>query len=367
MSDILLVEPLSPKPAKSSRKPIPLGLLKFATLHRRLGNRVQLVRGQKLVDYRPHEVLITSYFTYWSRYVWDAVAFYKSAYPKAKITVGGIYASLMPDHCKESGCDEVFVGLHPEAELCPPAYDLVDEGYQIVHTSRGCFRRCDFCGVWRIEPETTYKHSILHEIRNTNIVFYDNNLLANPHIEGILAELSHARYQGRKVRCECQCGLDGRLLTPRLAELLKAARFRYPRIAWDGPYSNRQDVAQQIDILAQAGFERADIHVFMLYNHDIAFGEMEKKRRSCQEWGVQVADCRYRPLDQTVDNYKHWCAPNKQGPNDYYIHPLWTDALIRLFRRNVREHNICIRHGFARYSRELELQARREARKSRDW
>ena len=217
-----------------------------------------------------------------------------------------------------------------------------------------------------MEPETTYKRSILHEICNTNVVFYDNNLLANPHIESILTELSHARYRGRKVRCECQCGLDGRLLTPRLAELLKAARFRYPRIAWDGPYSNRQDVAQQVEILAQAGFKRPDIYVFMLYNHDIGFGEMEKKRRSCEEWGVQVADCRYRPLDQTVDNYSPWSRGAGQSADDYYIHPLWTDALIRHFRRNVREHNICVRHGFARYSRKLELHARQEARRSRD-
>jgi hypothetical protein len=63
-------------------------------------------------------------------------------FPRAKVIVGGIYASLMPEHCKEyTGCDEVFQGVHEAAEKCPPAYDLIFKGpipYQVIHSSRGC-------------------------------------------------------------------------------------------------------------------------------------------------------------------------------------------------------------------------------------
>ena len=203
--NVLLVEPEFPIPSKSKnhRDFLPIGLLKLASYHRQRGDQIQLVRGnQDINGFRPDQIKITSLFTYWSKYVWDSVEFYKERYPDAKVTVGGIYASLMTEHCKESGCDEVFVGVNNEVERCKPAYDLVDVDYQIVHASRGCVRRCDFCGTWKIEPTFTYKKSIKEEIYSNRIIFYDNNLLANPCIEGILRELSEATHDGKAVYSE---------------------------------------------------------------------------------------------------------------------------------------------------------------------
>ena len=84
-----------------------------------------------------------------------------------------------------------------KAEDFEPAYDLVDVDYQIVHASRGCFRRCNFCGTWKIEPDVTYKKSIKDEIKKKKIVFYDNNLIANPHIKDILAEIAEFRFPNK--------------------------------------------------------------------------------------------------------------------------------------------------------------------------
>lgn len=55
-------------------------------------------------------------------------------------------------------------------------------------------------------------------------------------------------------------------------------------------------------------------------------------------------DCRYRPLDQLFDNYNP--RAKFQTADDYNIHPDWTDAQIRQFRRNVRRQNIIIRFNF---------------------
>jgi hypothetical protein len=352
--NVLLVEPNFPIPAKSKnhRDFLPIGLLKQASYHRNAGDVVKLVRGnQSIPYYYPDEVKITSLFTYWSKYVWDSVKFYNVNYPKAKVVVGGIYASLMPEHCKKSGCDEVFIGVDEKAEKFKPAYDLVDIDYQIVHTSRGCMRKCKFCGSWKIESEFTSKRSIKDEISSNRVIFYDNNLLANPYIKDILEELKDAKYNGKAVYSESQCGIDGRLLTPKIAKMLKAARFLSPRIAWDHKYKQWKIIKKQIDLLADAGFPVKDIYVFMIYNFEPDYYEMLKKLKQCKKWGVQVADCRYRPLNQTFDNYN----PRKKQTNaDYYIHPKWSDKQIKLFRRKVREQNIVIRHGFNLYSRELE-------------
>lgn len=352
MKRILLVEPQFPIPAKSRyhRNFLPIGLLKLASYFRDKGHDVRLVRGKANTDFEPDDIMITSLFTYWSSSVWDCVKYYKKQFPGAKTIVGGIYASLMPGHCKKSGCDEVFVGIHEEAEKYPPAYDLVDVDYQIIHTSRGCIRRCRFCGVYKIEPEFVYKRSIATEIASSKLVFYDNNLLANPYVKDILTEIATMKYRGRVIQCDSQCGFDGRLLTTELAGLIKKARFKYPKIAWDGPFSDHKSVKKQHDMLIKAGYRAQDISIFMIYNYEHDFFEMEKKRVKCWHWKVQISDCRYRPVNQTFDNYS---PKHRQTNEDYYIHKKWTDAEVKQFRRNVRRQNICIRHRKNFYSESL--------------
>ncbi len=360
---ILLVEPDFPihPSSKNHRDFLPVGLLKLASYHRAKGDTIQLVRGtQQATDFIPDEVKITSLFTYWSKYIWDSVKYYRETCPKAKIIVGGIYASLMPEHCKESGCDEVFVGVDKNAENYLPAYDLVNVNYQIIHASRGCNRKCKYCGTWKVEPQFSWKKSVLDEICSNRIIFYDNNLLANPCIENILEELSDAKHDGRVIALESQCGVDGRLLTPQLARMLKKSRFTNPRIAWDHELADHKKIKNQIDMLVDAGYGPRSIYVFMLYNYEIGFPEMNKKIEYCKKWGVQVADCRFRPLDQTFDNYSPYKA---QTDKDYYIHPLWSDEKIKTFRRSVREQNIIIRYRFKEYKRELELVAAHARRK----
>jgi len=365
---ILLVEPEFPIPPKSKNHHnfLPIGLLKIASYLRSKGNKVKLLRGIPkpitkiyIENFNPQEVWITSLFTYWARYVKDAVRYYKRLFPDAKIVVGGIYASLMPDHCKEyTECDEVRIGVIPEAEKCFPAYDLIRNvnphpiDYQIIHTSRGCIRDCEFCGVQKIEPEFIPKRSIKSEIRKRKVVFYDNNFLANEYKEDILRELIDLKKEKKILWCESQSGFDGRVLKgkPYLGEMLKKAGFRDPRIAWDRRYDQYQEIKDQIDILVSGGYKSKDIYIFMLYNWDIPFEEMERKRIKCWEWNVQIADCRYRPLDQTFDKYNP--VKKDQTNGDYHIHTEagWTDALVKQFRKNVRRQNICVRQGFRFYS-----------------
>jgi hypothetical protein len=191
---VLLVEPDFPIPSKSRNHShfLPVGLLKIGSYHKQRGDTVKISRGHHHCGFTPDKVLITSLFTYWSRAVHDAAAFYHKAYPDAKISIGGIYASLMPEHCKrKSPFATVTRGLYRggAAEKVPIDYALLPEpvDYQVVHLSRGCPRHCAFCGTWRIEPEFTVCRSVLPVVQKRRLVFYDNNLLANPHIDVILS------------------------------------------------------------------------------------------------------------------------------------------------------------------------------------
>jgi len=89
----------------------------------------------------------------------------------------------------------------------------------------------------------------------------------------------------------------------------------------------------------------------MIFNWNIPFFEMERKRFKCREWRVQVTDCRYRPVSQLYDNFN---SRIPQSSEDYFIHPKWSDAEVKQFRRNIRRQNICVRHGFRFYSSLLE-------------
>lgn len=366
--NVLLVEPNFPIPNKSRNHSnfLPIGLLKIASYLRNKSINVKLVRFEKseasqiqLIpekeEYVPDLIVVTSIFTYWSKYVKDAVSYYKKKFKTAPIIVGGIYASLMPDHCKNyTGCDGVILGTINEAEKVIPAYDLVDVDYQIIHTSRGCVRKCGFCGTYIIEPEWNCKKSIKNEIIKKKLIFYDNNLIANPYIKDILNELIELKKERKISYLESQSGFDGRILTkdPEIGKMLKKAGFKNPKIAWDYGLNDSKNIKKQIDILIESGFNPKEISIFMIYNYELDYEEMEKKRVLCAEWGVQITDCRYRPLNATFDNYSSY--KKEQTSKDYYIHPNWTDHEIRKFRRNIRRHNICMRHEVDYHSALLE-------------
>lgn len=380
VKSVLLVEPNFPIPNKSRNHKnfLPIGLLKIAAYLRTKNIDVKLIRfdnddfikskelnldyfsdsddSNDEDDFIPDLICVTSIFTYWAKHVKYAVSYYKSKYNNIPVIVGGIYASLMPKQCKEyTGCDDVIFGVIEGAEKVIPAYDLVDVDYQIIHTTRGCIRRCGACGVYQIEPEWASKNSIKEEIVKKKIVFYDNNILANPFIKNILNELIELKKERKISYVESQSGFDGRILRqhPELAKMIKEAGFKNPKIAWDGPLGDGEKIKKQIDILVDAGFDSKEISVFMLYNHELDYNVLESKRVKCFEWGVQITDCRFRPLDEIKDDYSPH-KTNGQTSEEYYIHENWTDKEVRKFRRNVRRNNICVRHGVDFHSSILE-------------
>lgn len=356
-----------PKASKLNLNNLPIALLKIGACLREYGYDIELVFfDNKSEDpsqtylmgmpesEKPDIIFVTSVFTYWAEAVKDAVQHYKKRYPDVPVIVGGIYASLMPQHCRQyTGCDEVVVGVLPDAEDVKPAYDLVDVDFQILHTTRGCTRRCESCATYDIEPCYSFKKTIKDEIIYRKLVFYDNNFIGNPFIDDILDELIELKRSRAILWCQCQSGLDGRVLLkkPHLIEKMKQAGFKNIKLAWDGKYEEYDFIKQQIDIVAQH-YKRKHISVFMLYNHELPYIELEKKRLKCYEYGVQVNHCRYRPLDRTSENY--YPLRENQTTEEYYIHPNWTDYEVKMFSRNVRGHNSCLRWDMSWHSYDYE-------------
>lgn len=283
---VLLVEPDFPYPAKSKNQAngvhknfVPVGLLKLGAYYKSLGSKVRLVRGNKskkeLEPDSPNLILVTSIFTYWSSYVWNTIKHYRLLFPESRIILGGIYSTLhhKKKYFKQKLIDydvECHYGLHSEAEKFYPDYSLLESEieHHVTHAMRGCIRRCKFCGVWRIEPILDYKTSEelqkeLISIGKNKVIFFDNNFLANGNVEQILEDLSILEVNGRPIIFESQSGFDGRLLenNPKLAALLKKARFHNVRIAWDNSFSDYPSIKRQIHYLTTAGYKVKDIYV----------------------------------------------------------------------------------------------------------
>ena len=137
--------------------------------------------------------------------------FYRNKYPNAKIFLGGIYATLHGNKDKFKELAKrynvtVTAGVSEKAESYLPDYSLLPEiDYHATHMMRGCIRRCKFGGTWKIEPERTNKSkdeviSELKEVGLNKVIFYDNNLLANPNIKEILKAFKDLRkYTGTRL------------------------------------------------------------------------------------------------------------------------------------------------------------------------
>lgn len=311
---VLLVEP-----AYYTQYP-PLGLLKLSTLHKSRGDEVRFVRGLSLITrFVPDEVKITSLFTWAWRPVWEAVAFYRALFPTAKVSLGGIYASLAPDHARQSGAHEVITGLIADAEDVQPDYSLVPEwhrerGASILFSSRGCIRKCDFCAVpklegkpFRIRDSARIKHLVHPD--HKRVILWDNNILGESDWRVVFAELREL-----DIEVDFNQGLDARLVTEEVAAALRQLRIPTIRLAYDYP-GMRKSLERAILNFHRSGLEQNRLrHVccYVLYNHRDTPEDLFGRIRDLLAWGVSAYPMRFQPLSGEgafeKDSYigEHW-------------------------------------------------------------
>lgn len=365
---VFLVEPAWPTPPKSKNhfRFLPLSLLKIATLLRRQGHRVCVIRGcHTPAQVEPSKIMMTSLYTYWAPYVEQTLRYYKGRYPGVPITLGGIYATLLscrkPNdekdcatcttqcHPRRAGADEIWIGDWPEANECEPAYDLIGGpiDYQVFSVSRGCPHHCRWCANHILSP-WQWQPQIQEPVFANKLVFYDPAFANNPAVHDLLCQIAALRPNGRCVKADAQSGFDKAALVqdPGIAVDLKQARFISPRIAWDGGETEWPVVEEAVKVLQAAGYKNKDIGVFCLYNWHLPFDAVEAKRRRLFEAHLQIFDCRFRPFEgpyATHDGYNARARHQETGA--YYLAPGWTDNQVREFRRRCRAHNIYIRYG----------------------
>jgi hypothetical protein len=292
----------------------PLGLLKLSSYHKSKGDSTKLVKGCKKIRKQPDRIYITSLFTWAWKSVWDAVGYYKKLFPDTKVWLGGLYASLLPDHAAESGADYVYEGLYKEAEDLKPDYSLVPKwDGSLIFSSRGCNNKCPFCAVPILEGTlNSVKHSIKHLVHHehSRIIFWDNNILQSPGWKDIFDELEEI---GKKV--DFNQGLDAKAIddgvASRLARLhLDSGRYTKIRLAYD--LSGKGSFVQRaIECLNATGIRGKAIMVYTLFNYKDNPEDFFERVREILSWGAVCYPMRYEPLNgETAFEKNKYISPN---------------------------------------------------------
>ena len=109
----------------------------------------------------PDVILVTSVMTYWYLGVRWIIELLREIFPAAKIVLGGVYASLCPEHAAALGADCLVRGrAEPAAPY--PAMDLYGAiDYGVSMTSFGCPFSCGYCASGILWPR--YRRRTLAE------------------------------------------------------------------------------------------------------------------------------------------------------------------------------------------------------------
>ena len=178
----------------------------------------------------PDEIFITSSMTFHAKSIAEIINICKEIFPKTKITLGGIYASLCPEHAKQNTkADIIYKGIFKEAENYNSDISLLDykPNYHVFKSTRGCPFNCSYCAVHKLEGnKMCYRNpeDVLKEIFEVNDKYgikifkaWESNILVNfkTHFEKILDGILDS---GRDLILEVPEGISPQLMTKELAE-----------------------------------------------------------------------------------------------------------------------------------------------------
>ncbi|MBW2060759.1 MAG: B12-binding domain-containing radical SAM protein [Deltaproteobacteria bacterium] len=313
---------------------------------------------------RPDLILMTSIMTYWYPGVQKAIELLRQTWPEVKTLLGGIYATLCPDHARKySGADSVLSGPG-ETSLIEAVGEQVRQGepasassfkqnwletwpalelypcleFASLMTSRGCPQRCPYCASATLYSAFVQRpvEDVLAEIEDRHLrlgladfAFFDDALLIEaenhlmPILEGVLR-------RGFKISFHAPNGLHLGLIRPELARLMYESGFKTLRLGletfnWDrqrawGGKVEAGEFESAMKSLVEAGFEPRQIGVYLLYGlPGQPLDEVLHTVQTVKAAGARPYLAEFSPLPGTP----MWEETKRQSPFDLESEPLY--------------------------------------------
>jgi len=316
----------------------------------------------------PEVILMTSFMTYWYPAVADMAALLREIFPRAVLVLGGIYATLCPEHARRTVQPDYLLEGEGEvaavrlvARLCdgPGAdfsYRTLDElpfpwfaGYPrlasiALLTSRGCPCHCSYCAssvltdhYRRRSPENVFAE-VQHWQEGYGVrqfAFFDDALLHHParYAKPLFRLLARA---GEKLALHTPNGVHLRCIDDELADLLYTAGMKSLRLSYESSSPRRRqgkvtprELESALARLHRAGFGTAELGVYLLAG--VPGQPIREVRASAQrvhDLGARVYLASYSPIPGTVE-YETGVACGEWDPGadllltNNSLFPLW--------------------------------------------
>lgn len=204
---------------------------------------------------------------------------------------------MLPECTVKGGTGYGIMDTLPEfMDRIQPDYTIYpDVKHAIGFLTRGCIRNCPWCIVPKKEGKIA-PYMDWHDIKRSDsrdIVFMDNNVLAHPHGLSQIQSMI-----GENVRVDFNQGLDARLITKDVAEIISRLKWiRSIRMSCDTD-AMLDTVLGRVELLRKFGVKPYRIFVYLLVQ-DIASAEFRALR--LRDAGVDVFAQPYRDFENNVE------------------------------------------------------------------
>lgn len=324
--------------------------------------------GQLLEHRDTDAVLVTSLMTYWYPGVKKVVELVRTYLPEVPVILGGIYATLLPEHAREvvkpdfivTGPGElktlellakIFnISINPanlpqNLDQYPyPAFDLINRpDYLIIMTSRGCPFNCTFCAQQQIAPRFQQRSpdAVLDELnthyrkfRLRDFAFYDDALFISrdKHIKIILEKIVSSKLS---LRFHAPNGLFAGFIDRELAALMHETHFKTVRLSFETSNEarredmnakvNNEDMIEAVRHLKAAGYRPAQLEAYVMMGlPGQTLDEVIASILFVHNLGVQVRLASFSPIPGTEE----FNRAVRQGLIAEDIDPLLTNKTI---------------------------------------
>jgi len=315
---------------------------------------------RRLEDFpSPDFVFINTGMTYWYPGVREMVNRVKRHFPSSPVILGGIYATIIPEHARSiPGVDMVFRGKEEELikflahltgrRIIPPrpfipSLDLLKRRDSFaLFTSYGCPFRCSYCASFLFHSSFGFRRleDLLEELDYyqdkgvEHIAILDDAFLyqADKHALPFLEALQKRRYS---FTFHTPNALHARFLTLRIAELLKENNFLTLRLGLEtaqeelmrstGDKVRKQDFEQALGFLKEAGYPLSQVGVYiMLGLPGSGKKELKESILYVHSLGARVILANYSPIPHTP----MWRDILRMGILEEDSDPLWHNNTI---------------------------------------
>lgn len=274
--------------------------------------------------------LVQTVMTYWYPGVREAIDDLRAHSPQTKIILGGVYATLCPEHARSLGADFVlsgrdlaplwqFMNIAPDENGLPmwDLYPKLQTG--VLKLADGCPFKCTYCSVPQVYPtfharpmeRSLAELDFLVERGAKDIVFYDDALLYQP--EKILAPfLRESIRRGANVNYHTPNALNARFISEELAELMVEAGFKVIYLGFESSEYEWQkktggkvysfELERAVENLCAAGADIANICAYLIVAHPNARTQnVEASMRFASSLGIRVMLSEFSPIPNTPD------------------------------------------------------------------